>query len=65
MNPDFPLASWEVPPDAGVPLVAPTDFVFDGFWRGEETQILIREIEYFGGLLTFCRNAASDKSATG
>lgn len=42
--PDFPLASWEVPPGSDIPLVAPATHVFEAHWRGRETQIWLREI---------------------
>lgn len=62
MNPDFPLASWEVPPASQIPLVAPADAVFDAIWRGRETQIWVRRIETCNGPRTYFRDGASDET---
>ena len=61
MLPDFPLASWEVPPDSNIPLVAPADAVFDAIWRGRETQIWVRTVKTSNGSRTFFRDGASEE----
>lgn len=41
--PDFPLASWELPPDSTEPLVAPATMRWHGELFGRETDWLVRE----------------------
>ncbi len=40
--PDFPLASWELPPDSTEPLVAPATMCWRGTLFGRETDWLVR-----------------------
>ena len=42
--PDFPLASWELPPDSTEPLVAPATMRWHGTLFGRETEWLVRVV---------------------
>ena len=59
--PDFPLAPWEVPPDSDIPLVAPADAMMRAFWRGRETELLMRGVELDGQERLFFREVGSDE----
>ena len=62
MNPDFPLAPWEVPPDSDVALVAPADEIFCATWRGGGARMLARKSEGVDGQTRyFVRDLASDE----
>ena len=61
MNPDFPLAPWEVPPDCDVPLVAPADGSYRAFWQGEPTTFLFRHVETNRYNVTFVRASESQQ----
>jgi len=43
--PDFPLASWELPPDSTEPLVAPATMPWHGTLFGRETDWLVRVVK--------------------
>jgi hypothetical protein len=57
--PDFPLASWEIPPGSDIALVAPADKIIDGLWHGRKTQICVRKIETSLGQRSYFCDAAS------
>lgn len=54
-QPNFPLASWEVPPDCDVPLIAPADGIYQAVWQGEPANFLYRLVEIDGFRHTFIR----------